>query len=321
MASITKRQNKWRVQIRKQGYRYFSKTFFNKDNAIRWSRKIEYEMDAGQYTLHNGEDFTLVELLTKYMNEITILKKSRIQETYCIQKLLRENFCSNPMYKLTMSQIQSFKHRRANSPVALRHELIVIRHCLKIARSEWGLHLKETPFEQIFLPKPPKSRKRRLSNDEYQKLYQAAKTMKVDYIWPIVSLALETGMRRGEILKLKWSNINFDDRVAYLEDTKNGEDRYVPLSIKVIKLLSSIKQSNNLVFPVSSNAVRLSWERLKRKANVRNLRFHDLRHEALSRFTEKGLNPIEVSEISGHKQLNQLKLYNHISIQHLVKKI
>ena len=69
-----------------------------------------------------------------------------------------------------MSQVQSFKKRRANSPVALRHELIAIRHCLKIARSEWGLFLKETPFEQISLPKPPKSRKRRLSDEEYQKL-------------------------------------------------------------------------------------------------------------------------------------------------------
>ncbi len=147
-----------------------------------------------------------------------------------------------------MNQVQSFKQRRANSPVALRHELIIIRHCLKIARSEWGLHLKETPFEQISLPKPPKSRKRRLSKEEYQKLYKASKTMKINYIWPIVLCAIETGMRRGEILKLKWSNINFDDRTAYLEDTKNGEDRYVPLSIKVIELLSSIKQSNNLVF-------------------------------------------------------------------------
>ncbi len=321
MASITKRQNKWRVQIRKQGYRYFSKTFFNKDNAIRWARRIEYEMDAGRHTLHNGEDFTLGELLMKYMNEITILKKSRIQESYCIQKLLQESFCSNPLYKLTMHQVQSFKKRRANSPVALRHELIVIRHCLKVARSEWGLNLKEIPFEQISLPKPPKSRKRRLSKEEYQRLYKASKKMKINYIWPIVLFAIETGMRRGEILKLKWSNINFDDRTAYLEDTKNGEDRYVPLSIKVIELLSSIKQSNNLVFPVSSNAVRLSWERLKRKANVNNLRFHDLRHEALSRFTEKGLNPIEISEISGHKQLTQLRNYTHLTAFKLSRKI
>ena len=145
--------------------------------------------------------------------------------------------------------------------------------------------------------------------------------MKINYIWPIVLLAIETGMRRGEILKLKWSNINFDDRTAYLEDTKNGEDRYVPLSIKVIELLSSIKQSNNLVFPVSSNAVRLSWERLKRKANVNNLRFHDLRHEALSRFTEKGLNPIEVAQISGHKQLFQLNAYVHLNVKKISSRL
>jgi len=220
-----------------------------------------------------------------------------------------------------MNQAQSFKQRRANSPVALRHELIVIRHCLKIARSEWGLCLKETPFEQISLPKPPKSRKRRLSDEEYQKLYEASKTMKINYIWPIFLFAIETGMRRGEILKLKWSNINFDDRTAYLEDTKNGEDRYVPLSCKAIELLSSTKQSNNLVFPVSSNAVRLSWERLKRKANVNNLRFHDLRHEATSRLFEKGLSIMEVASITGHKDIRMLRTYTHLQTNNLVKKL
>ena len=321
MASITKRQNKWRVQIRKQGYRYFSKTFFNKDNAIRWARRIEYEMDAGRHTLHNGEDYTLRELLTKYMNEITILKKSRIQESYCIQKLLQESFCSNPLYKLTMNQVQSFKQRRANSPVALRHELIVIRHCLKIARSEWGLFLKETPFEQISLPKPPKSRKRRLLNEEYQKLYHAAKNMKVDYIWPIVSLALETGMRRGEILSMKWSQFNKAKRAIYLQDTKNGEDRVVPLSLKAMEILSSVKNEHIVIFPVSTNAVRLSWERLRRKAGIKDIRFHDLRHEALSRLTEKGLNPIEVAEISGHKQLGQLRNYIHLNNCNIINKL
>ena len=145
--------------------------------------------------------------------------------------------------------------------------------------------------------------------------------MKINYIWPIVELALETGMRRGEILKLKWSNINFYDRTAYLEDTKNGEDRYVPLSLKATELLSSVNKTNDIVFPLSSNAVRLSWERLKRKAKIYNLRFHDLRHEALSRMTEKGLNPLEVAGISGHKRLEQLGAYTHLDYRKLAKKL
>ena len=240
MASITKRQNKWRAQVRKQGYRYFSKTFFSKDNAIRWARGIEYEMDAGRYTLHNGEDYTLGELLKKYMNEITIFKKSRIKETQCLQRLIKENICNTPLYKTTMNDIQAYKKRRSNSPVALRNEIILIRHCLKIGRSEWGLDFPSIGWEVTSLPKKPTSRKRRVSDEEYKALYEASKKMQQQYIWPAVSLAIETGMRRGELLKLEWKNINLKDQTALLEDTKNGSDRYIPLSPLACQALSSL---------------------------------------------------------------------------------
>ncbi len=321
MASITKRQNKWRAQVRKQGYRYFSKTFFSKDNAIRWARGIEYEMDAGRYTLHNGEDYTLGELLKKYMNEITIFKKSRIKETQCLQRLIKENICNTPLYKTTMNDIQAYKKRRSNSPVALRNEIILIRHCLKIGRSEWGLDFPTIGWEVISLPKKPTSRKRRISDKEYKALFQTSKKMRQQYIWPAVSLAIETGMRRGELLKLKWKNINLKDQTALLEDTKNGSDRYIPLSPVACQLLSSLPNTSERVFTVSENALRLSWERLRKKANVYDLRFHDLRHEALSLFTEKGLSPFEVAEISGHKHLNQLRAYTHMNIKKLIDKL
>ena len=320
MASITKRQNKWRAQVRKQGYRYFSKTFFSKDNAIRWARGIEYEMDAGRYTLHNGEDYTLGELLKKYMNEITIFKKSRIKETQCLQRLIKENICNTPLYKTTMNDIQAYKKKRSNSPVALRNEIILIRHCLKIARSEWGLDFPSIGWEVTSLPKKPSSRKRRVSNEEYKALFEASKKMRQQYIWPAVSLAIETGMRRGELLKLEWKNINLKDQTALLEDTKNGSDRYIPLSPLACQLLSSLPNTSERVFTVSENALRLSWERLRKKAHVYDLRFHDLRHEALSRFTEKGLSPFEVAEISGHKHLNQLRAYTHMNIKKLIEK-
>ena len=321
MASITKRQNKWRAQVRKQGYRYFSKTFFSKDNAIRWARGIEYEMDAGRYTLHNGEDYTLGELLKKYMNEITIFKKSRIKETQCLQRLIKENICNTPLYKITMNDIQAYKKRRSNSPVALRNEIILIRHCLKIARSEWGLDISSIGWEITSLPKKPSSRKRRVSNEEYKALFEESKKMRQQYIWPAVSLAVETGMRRGELLKLEWKNINLKDQTALLEDTKNGSDRYIPLSPLACQLLSSLPKTSERVFTVSENALRLSWERLRKKAHIYDLRFHDLRHEALSRFTEKGLSPFEVAEISGHKHLNQLRAYTHMNIKKLIDKL
>ena len=111
MASIVLRKNRWRVQIRKQGYRYFSKTFLYKENAEKWARKIEYEMDQGRHLINDGRDLNLQILLARYLNEVTIHKKSRVQETYCIQKLLRERFTFIPLYKITMNEVQDFKKR------------------------------------------------------------------------------------------------------------------------------------------------------------------------------------------------------------------
>ena len=135
MASFIYRQNKWRVQVRKQGYRYFSKTFLYKDNARKWAHTIEYEMDQGRHLLSDGRDLTLYFLFVRYLNDITILKKSRIKETQCLHRLMKENICETPLYKISMDDIQAYKKRRSNSPIALRNEIILIRHCLKIARS------------------------------------------------------------------------------------------------------------------------------------------------------------------------------------------
>ena len=97
MASIIYRQNKWRAQVRKQGYRYFSKTFLYKGNAHKWAHTIEYEMDQGRHLLSDGRDLTLYFLFVRYLKDITILKKSRIKETQCLQRLMKENICNTPL--------------------------------------------------------------------------------------------------------------------------------------------------------------------------------------------------------------------------------
>ena len=111
-----------------------------------------------------------------------------------------------------MDDIQAYKKRRSNSPIALRNEIILIRHCLKIARSEWGLDFPTVGWEVTSLPKKPTSRKRRVSDEEYKALYETSKTLRQHYIWPAVSLAIETGMRRGELLKLESSGLNEGSR-------------------------------------------------------------------------------------------------------------
>jgi integrase len=141
--------------------------------------------------------------------------------------------------------------------------------------------------------------------------------------------ALATGMRRGEVLSLTWVNVDFENRVAFLPMTKNGEPRRVPLSTEAIETLQSVRESvresvlreKGQIFPISAKALRLAWERAKRRVGVENLRFHDLRHEAISRFFELGLSVPEVSLISGHKDARMLFRYTHLKPENVAKKI
>ena len=141
------------------------------------------------------------------------------------------------------------------------------------------------------------------------------------YLRPIVLLAVETAMRRGELLSLTWSNLDLDEQLAYLPETKNGEKRTVPLSPVAQDILNSLPRSAQKVFPTSANAVRLAWERVKRRARIADLRFHDLRHEAISRLFEAGLSLPEVALISGHKDPRMLLRYTHLTAKSVVKRL
>ena len=127
-------------------------------------------------------------------------------------------------------------------------------------------------------------------------------------------------MRRSEFLTLKWIDVNLETRIASLYDTKNGDDRHIPLTKTAIQLLSNLTQSNEFVFPISANCLRLAWERCSNKSNIKGLRFHDLRHEAVSRFFEMSLPISEVAMIYVHKDVRQLFRYTHFKPQSLIAK-
>ena len=130
-------------------------------------------------------------------------------------------------------------------------------------------------------------------------------------------------MRRSEILGLTWDNISLELQLAYLPLTKNGTSREVPLSTKAVQVLSNqrARQDTPTPLPVNANAFRLAWERLRKRADLCDLRFHDLRHEAISRFFEMGLSIPEVAVISGHKDARMLFRYTHLRAEDLVKRI
>ena len=137
-------------------------------------------------------------------------------------------------------------------------------------------------------------------------------------------LALTTAMRRGELLALCWENIDLHKRVARLDDTKNGERRDIPLSSVALTAIQTLRGDVprvGRVFPYRQEHVDDHWRKALKTANIANLRFHDLRHEATSRLFERGLNPMEVATITGHKTLQMLKRYTHLRAEDLAGKL
>jgi integrase len=159
------------------------------------------------------------------------------------------------------------------------------------------------------MPKNNPPRERRLKEGEFDLLKAAAAKSRSWYVWPVVVLAIETAMRRGEILGLRWEHIDLDQRTAFLPMTKNGRSRQVPLSEAAIDQLTTAPRDTGRPFPVTEVAMRQAWDRLRVRAGIDDLTFHDLRHEAISRMFDDGMKIHEVMAISGHRTASQLFRY------------
>jgi integrase len=148
-----------------------------------------------------------------------------------------------------------------------------------------------------------------LKDRELERLKVAAEKSRSWYLWPIVVLAVETAMRRGEILGLRWEHIDLSRKAAFLPTTKNGSSRWVPLSDEAVDKLNGVSLGTQGPFPITDIAFRQAWDRLRIQANITDLTFHDLRHEAISRMFDSGMKIHEVMAVSGHRTASQLFRY------------
>lgn len=188
-----------------------------------------------------------------------------------------------------------------------------------------GLPLAKNVVKLVRRPVIRNERSRRLTGDEEQRLLDGCNGGKIPYFRTLIILAIETGVRRGELLGLQWADVSHNRRVISLSMTKNGASREVPLSQRAFDTLMDWKSRAEIhqatVFPMSPGALEQAWRRLLARSGVTALRFHDLRHEGVSRLFERGLNVIEVSTISGHRELRMLKRYTHLSADDLVSRL
>ena len=322
MGSIRKRNGKYQAQIRRDGVPAISKTFHAKRDAVVWVRGLEARIDAGEVNITAPKLLTLWDILVRYAQEITPQKKGREQESRRINRLLRDPIADFKLSRLNSAAIATFRDRRVIDGLrATQIDMGIIRNSIKIASQEWGVTMPKNPVDGVRVPNGIKQRDRRLLPGEYEALQQAALQCKNPFIWQIVKFAIETGMRRSEILSLHWRNVDLEVRVVTLPDTKNGMSRDVPLSARALGILTLLIKDKGKVFPVTDYSIRHGWDRLVKRAGIKDLRFHDLRREATSRFFEKGLSVPELATISGHKDFRMLAIYTKLRARSLVDKV
>jgi len=275
---------------------------------------------------------TLAKALERYRREISILKRSYASEKFRLEQLARSFLGEKNVDDITSVDIATYRDARlagVNSKTGkllststVRLEMSVLSNVFDICRIEWG-YCKSNPTVNVRKPKVAPARIRRLSAREERLIMRYANAHPNIELQVIVTLAIESAMRQGEILSLKWENINLRTRIAHLPETKNGMARDVPLSLRARDALLQLGvRTKGSVFTYTSAGIKSTWRYMTTALEIEDLHFHDLRHEAISRLAEMGsFDLLEISAISGHKSLTMLKRYTHHQTSKLVRKI
>ena len=342
MAGFEQRKSGWwQAKIRRKGHPVQSKTFQTKSEAEAWARDIESKMDRGVFVDRaEAEATTLHAALTRYQREVTSKKKSWQREVARIKVWQEHRLSSKSLASLRASDFAAYRDERLTvgmAPASVRLELSIISHLFSVAAKEWGLPV-QNPIQSIRMPRVANARSRRLEADEETWLLDALDKCRNTWMKPAFVFAIETAMRQGELLALEWKNVDLARRTARLPDTKNGTERIVPLSTRAVAVLQGLPRSiNGLVFQTTQGAVIQSWERIVTRARLayekaqiaagakpkdvlRDLRWHDLRHEATSRLAEK-LQMHELMKVTGHKDARMVARYYHPRAEDLALKI
>jgi integrase len=375
MATFRKRgPYQWEAQIRRRGYPAQSKTFETKAEAEAWANMIESEMSRGIWVSRGeAEATTLHEALTRYEAEVVPAKKGAAQEQSVLRACKSEDLAKRPLAAIRSSDVARLRDQwlKDYKPATVLRRLAVLSHVFSIARKEWGMESLSNPVELVRKPQPNNARSRRIAatdptsdvsgaddavsdrgalDGELERVVAASgSTLLPAIIW----LAVETAMRRGEIVMMRWEHVDLKRRVAHLPATKNGSARDVPLSSRAVAVLQSVKDAIDhvkeksvegdeadigRVFGIRSDAVTRAFERAVMRARklyvedcktamqrpdgkfLTDLRFHDLRHEATSRLAS--IFPMhELTKITGHKDPRMLMRYYHPRAEDLAKRL
>ncbi|WP_303672521.1 tyrosine-type recombinase/integrase [Vampirovibrio chlorellavorus] len=327
-----------RAKIRLTGFPAQSATFERKTDAKLWAQKTEAAIREGRYFKSSeSSKRTLGQLIDKYI-QVKLPLRGRDKETVGPQLRWWKSQLGVYLLKdVTPPLIVEQKDRLLQEPMLKKGQktprqlsnATVIRYlaslsvCFSYAVEDLGW-LDSNPIKEIKKPQPERGRVRFLSDVEQERLLIACQSSKCPYLYTVVMLALLTGARYGEIMGLRWQDIDFERKTLLFEKTKNGERRsvaIVPLASQLLEALSKARRIDSpYVFARDDGKqpkdIRKQWEKAVKEANLADFRIHDLRHTAASYLAMTGASMLEIADILGHKTLSMVKRYSHLNDSH-----
>jgi integrase len=324
----------YRARVRIKGHPVLIQSFASKTLAMKWKRDAESAVEQGKYEyVKPGSKNTLAELIDRYIERVLPSKPKNARNVrqhllwwkqelgHCLLSDIKPSLIAQKRDEL-LSGLTCKGTIRCSTTVV--RYLASLSHAFTIAVKNWEW-MQENPILKISKPKISNEGTRFLNNEERMRLIKACQESESKGLYPVVILALSTGMRRGEILNLKWNDVDLDRGAILLQTTKNGERRFVPLvgiALELLKSRHTNQFANSLVFPAPHSPskpidIRSAWENALEKARISNFRFHDLRHTAASYLAMNQASLLEIGTLLGHKTVQMTKRYAHLSNQHI----
>jgi integrase len=324
MATFEKRNGRVRARVRINGHPK-SKSFSSLKEARAWARQVEAGVSEGS-ACENGEARlkprttpTLREALLRYRDEVTDSKRGAAQERRKVSVVSREPLASRPMAEILPQDIATWRNRmvaRGLAASTINIALSLVSQVFETARVEWAVPVTN-PVRGVRRPPARRGRDRVVTREEEARLIVACTD---HWLGSGIVLAVETAMRRSELLGLRWEDVR--GRIAIVRQSKNGRDRAVPLSRRAMDTLERLPRSvEGRVIPLSVDEFTGRWRRARARAGLHDVAFHALRHTAATRMIEGGLTVVEVMQIGGWRTYSQMLRYTHLSVGALGEKL
>jgi integrase len=325
-------RTRYRVKIRIRGTPEETASFRRLTDAKRWAQRTEAAIRDGRHFPRNqARRRTLDELLKRYGEDVLAHRAKGTKKLTALLSRWAKELGPFFLMDITPAKIGEVRDALARetsargeqrAPATVNRYLAALSHAFTIAVNEWGW-AEENPVRKVRRLGEPRGRVRCLSDEDRARLFAACRQSKDRRLFPLVLLAVSTGARQGELLRLRWRDVDLKRCVAILQETKNGERRALPLAGPALEELGKLSRlryvTSDLMFATKKGIARFPqrrWEKALQAADLEDLRFHDLRHTAASYLAMSGATLAEIAEVLGHKTLAMVKRYSHLSESH-----